>query len=151
MFEPDEGIDLEMFQADGPGHANTMPQDEVNQTGMSQREMLGTEPFGIEVTGSWMLIVHCCLHHVQHVGTEPFGIEVTGSGMLIVRCCLHHVQHGQMAEKKNEKFCVIQTKQWILLNSQSGIFRLSSNSNDSFVSNISTFEPFRDRFFFCFG
>ena len=85
MFETDEVIDLEMFQADGPGHANTMPQDEVSQTGMSQREMLGTEPFGIGVTGSWMLIV---------------------------RCCLHHVQHGQMAEKKNEKFCVIQTKQW---------------------------------------
>ena len=62
MFETDEVIDLEMFQADGPGHANTMPQDEVTQTGMSQREMLGTELFGIEVTGSWMLIVRCCLH-----------------------------------------------------------------------------------------
>ena len=104
MFETEEVIDLEMFQADGPGHANTMPQDEVTQTGMSQREMLGTEPFGIGVTGSWMLIVHCCLHHVQHVGTEPFGIEVTGSWMLKVRCCLHMFSMGRWLKRKTGCF-----------------------------------------------
>ena len=54
----------EMFQTDGHGHANKMPQDEITKTGMSQSKMLAIEPFGIEVTESWMLIVHCCLHHV---------------------------------------------------------------------------------------
>ena len=68
MFETDELIGLEMFPADGPGHANKMPQDEVTQTGMPQREMLGTEPFGIEATGSWKLVVYCCLHHVFSMG-----------------------------------------------------------------------------------